>query len=514
MWGCHWFIPKPCFIHARGVSCRWLATVIGIVPFRPNARRRTIRAPSSDNRDQEHIDWDDVRDYVVDRIKRVGRRIDVEKVRKYVDERSDGYDYGRQFDAFIDNLTKRGYLTPSRRHKRRPPRPSRPARPFGMTADDTSLQRDSYRDGETDGSTEQSGLFRTFNRYRERIRRKLRRTRTGFRVHLSVFAGVNIFLLMIWGITGGGFPWFLIPAAGWAIGIANHLNVFVQRIKQSRELAAQPDLTNRETRLVSAMHSARTSFGSHLTTAVSVSLFFAIIHAITGGGFPWHLIPSGVLALAVFIHYSNYGPKVRRMRRTITDWIRGRRRMGEVDGSSASAEELGEREPAIIQEASAIRRAIIQQAAGAKTDGIDIGSDLETLLDTYVAQIRSLASKSADMDRLVAELPIVELEKDRATLVRRRTRAESDAVRLEYDKSIAEVDQQIASLKEVEQSREVIDLRLRSAMNLMKQLQIDLARAKGATISNTSSFDLLRSKSDELSTYIRDLEAGYSELET
>jgi hypothetical protein len=43
-----------------------------------------------------------------------------------------------------------------------------------------------------------------------------------FQIHATVWFAVNAFLAMIWLMTGGGTPWFLIPAAGWGIGLAAH----------------------------------------------------------------------------------------------------------------------------------------------------------------------------------------------------------------------------------------------------------------------------------------------------
>ena len=44
----------------------------------------------------------------------------------------------------------------------------------------------------------------------------------GFQIHATVWFAVNAFLFMLWLITGAGFPWFLIPAAAWGIGLAAH----------------------------------------------------------------------------------------------------------------------------------------------------------------------------------------------------------------------------------------------------------------------------------------------------
>lgn len=45
----------------------------------------------------------------------------------------------------------------------------------------------------------------------------------GFQIHAAVYLAVNAFLFMIWLMTTpGGFPWFLIPAGGWGIGLVAH----------------------------------------------------------------------------------------------------------------------------------------------------------------------------------------------------------------------------------------------------------------------------------------------------
>jgi hypothetical protein len=44
----------------------------------------------------------------------------------------------------------------------------------------------------------------------------------GFQIHATVWFAVNAFLCLLWAITGFGFPWFVIPAAAWGIGLAAH----------------------------------------------------------------------------------------------------------------------------------------------------------------------------------------------------------------------------------------------------------------------------------------------------
>ena len=62
--------------------------------------------------------------------------------------------------------------------------------------------------------------------YREA--RKRVEEKKGFFMHLAVYICVNIFLVIIWAVTGDGFPWFVFPLGGWGIGILFHfLGVFV-----------------------------------------------------------------------------------------------------------------------------------------------------------------------------------------------------------------------------------------------------------------------------------------------
>ena len=44
----------------------------------------------------------------------------------------------------------------------------------------------------------------------------------GFRIHLTVFLLVNLFLIGIWAAAGGGYFWPVWPILGWGIGVACH----------------------------------------------------------------------------------------------------------------------------------------------------------------------------------------------------------------------------------------------------------------------------------------------------
>jgi hypothetical protein len=55
-----------------------------------------------------------------------------------------------------------------------------------------------------------------------RIARKSAEEKVGFYMHLSIYLGVNLFLIALWYFTGAGFPWFIFPLFGWGIAVAAH----------------------------------------------------------------------------------------------------------------------------------------------------------------------------------------------------------------------------------------------------------------------------------------------------
>lgn len=56
------------------------------------------------------------------------------------------------------------------------------------------------------------------------IERRRARKNRGLMIHATMWAAVSAFLFLIWFITTGpgSFPWFLIPSAGWGIGLVAH----------------------------------------------------------------------------------------------------------------------------------------------------------------------------------------------------------------------------------------------------------------------------------------------------
>lgn len=57
--------------------------------------------------------------------------------------------------------------------------------------------------------------------FREREARQILRRRA-FMVHAAIYVAVNLMLICVWALAGGGFPWFLFPVMGWGVGLVAH----------------------------------------------------------------------------------------------------------------------------------------------------------------------------------------------------------------------------------------------------------------------------------------------------
>jgi fatty acid desaturase len=59
-------------------------------------------------------------------------------------------------------------------------------------------------------------------------------------VHAVLWAAVNLLLIVIWAVTGAGFPWFVFPLFGWLVGVVAHgAVVYVRRSPDDAVMARE-----------------------------------------------------------------------------------------------------------------------------------------------------------------------------------------------------------------------------------------------------------------------------------
>ena len=62
-----------------------------------------------------------------------------------------------------------------------------------------------------------------------------RALRTSVKIHVTIFALVNLMLIAIWAASGGGYFWPIWPLLGWGIGVGAHAALTQAVISGSRK---------------------------------------------------------------------------------------------------------------------------------------------------------------------------------------------------------------------------------------------------------------------------------------
>ncbi|MCG8479534.1 MAG: hypothetical protein MI724_10590, partial [Spirochaetales bacterium] len=131
-----------------------------------------------------------------------------------------------------------------------------------------------------------------------------------------------------------------------------------------------------------------------------------------------------------------------------------------------------------------------------------------------VEQIERLSATQREIATLIGSIAIADLDRDRERLTERLASATNPRLQKEYEQSLVQVDRQRQSYSELLAEREIMHVRISTAINALKQLRIDVARAGSShTRATDGALGDLRTRSEELSRYLRDLQDAYDELE-
>jgi class 3 adenylate cyclase len=484
--------------------------------------------------------YDSVKSMVLQEIKRAGRRIPVEEIRRRIGHRS------ARLDAILESLVEKGFLidsdqdaagssssrpsveihTPAGRFM--PPVHGRPNRVGGRPNASRSWGDGNFsswgdRDEHDDRGDEWDQALSVevapgvrdslVEDYRDHAADVAEKEKAGFRAHLISYLAVNGGLFFLWStIMFGGFPWFVIVAAGWGIGLVSHFTAVRERMRESRELDRFQGLTREQLRIYRKLAKARSNFSGHLISNLATGAFLALLNLIVSPGFFWAVFPIGFMAIGVLSHLPAFKSKEHRLLKRLREAganIGYLLRRGRGD-EEAPAPVTGGRSS---QEAEQIRQRITA-ALGRLPEGSPIGDEITPILDSYVDQIKLLDQKNIELDTIMRDIPIAALDRDLAMLRGKRDRTEDRAMIEEYDKQIHQIEKHQSSQNQLKNEREMMRVRLNMGLNQLRQMEIDLARMTSLSDeAETSSFALLKDKSDELAQYLDDLEAGFRELE-
>jgi class 3 adenylate cyclase len=498
------------------------------------AGTRSGNAPASDTI------YEEIKPLVLDAIKQAGRRLSVREARARIGR------VGTEVDRALEKLATKGFLVRSERSSSRGSSRSPSASESGRGAVEIAMPGQNTFVDELDGKDkwdehrwhhddkramqEDSRWERALSEqgpapgaydplvedYKDYAAHTAEKEKTNFRSHLISYLGVNGGLFALWALTSGfgGFPWFIIVALGWGIGIASHFTHVRQKTRESEELDGAEGLTREQLRVYRKLSRARGAWWGHLVSNVATSGLLLAINLMTSPGFFWALFPIGFMAIGVLSHLPAFKAKENRLLARLKQLgakIGGRfRRRGprhvtetapasQLTGASAEAENVRRR---------------LEKYIESMPESSPLGEDFLPVLESYVDQIKLLDQKSREIEQIVSGIPVAELERDLSNLRHERELAGAEKVVSEYDNSIRQIEKQRSSYSELKNEQQILKLRLNSGLNQLRQMEIDVARMRNlSSDEELASVRMLREKAGELNSYLGDLQAGYRELE-
>jgi hypothetical protein len=328
------------------------------------------------------------------------------------------------------------------------------------------------------------------------------------RIHAASFGIVNALIVLVWALTSrGAHPWFLYPLGAWAIGLATHF-VAVQ-MGRRHGLEQIGDFTPEQRRILRKVQRGERRLALHVASYAATSAFLFLINMVTTPAFPWFLFPVGGWAVGALAHRLFHRTKRRSLLRRLERLGVNRRELARLtDGAQAR-----DVRSTLVEEARRISGHLTAQISESRELSKRWASEMSPLLQTFMTQIDELDQRRIEIDKVLDESAEETLVEEIATLASRLETAQDPSLRSEYESSIAQHEQQRDSLQQLKNHREILYLRIRSALVALKKLQMDFAHIKGLEAAGAPyALDALRDKSRELSRYLADLKIGYGEL--
>lgn len=351
--------------------------------------------------------------------------------------------------------------------------------------------------------------------YRRRLKEAARsEKKSHFGTHLGVFAATNIFLGALNIFTSPGFPWSLIVAGGWGIGLVSHLRAVFNRRKKKKRQALSKTKTKEQKFLINELSKLENGFNQHLTSFVSTNAFLMMLNLITSRGklFPWFLFVFGGWGIGMVAHWFGFKNKMKTIVKSLESQgvdIKALDR-GFIPGRFQPGRETNP----YLMEAAALKDDMLKDMANNSELKEHWGEEIEVLLNNFTTQIRELVKMNTELNEVTCQIDGDGLSDSIARLEDKRAAAANDELLTEYDRSITQYNHQLKTLEDLKNKQEVIQLRLDSSLVLLKQLKLDAARIKNIkTLEEPHVLREIRNKSSELSLYVDDLAEGLKELD-
>jgi len=399
----------------------------------------------------------------------------------------------------------------------------------GQKASDEETWQKDYRPKKHRAGQGFRGRFADFRTYKDELLKKNDKKKKGIVGEIIVFAVVNSFFWfrgshsMMGG--GGGVPWLQLLSSVWGLGVLESIVGTAMTSRQAKEIEGLENLDRGQTKELKSINDQKKSIKERVFGTLRLMAIMSFVGFGLKTWVPWASLPVSVADQSLITTLVTTLPVGISTLVTVIKLIsflatnpRRHRKLLEAIRENPSPEPAEEAETPDIGDLG-VYRAIYDEAVDSadaienelkKTDAA-LAAEISPELKKYKAQVLQLATSAHEIDRLTGEIPMEALMRDKAVLREKLSEA-SPALRREYEGSIAEIEKQEASFKTLGEQKEIINLRLRSSVNQINQLRLDIAKAKaassGAGALGESTLDSLHRRFEELAHNAEDLNQG------
>ncbi|MFW6253173.1 MAG: 2TM domain-containing protein [bacterium] len=356
--------------------------------------------------------------------------------------------------------------------------------------------------------------------YRSQAQELAQRSSLSTLKHIGIYLAVNTGLTAIWITSGVSFPWVVFPAFGWLMGLSSDIASTICRRRHADVLTGSKRPSARHLPLLRSRQKAERK---HLKDAI-VNPFIILgltVFNVVSSSFPWAVFPGVILGIAALGSVVSLRKQQRDTATRLAQagyeieakkpWWR------RIFGSSPTPDTVSIAAPQDNTTRSKARvlaseiRAQLQRIGGSS----DTHGEISETVDECARVVEELEQKHRELSELLTELDRDDLDRERAELTRQLASTSDHVLAGEYSNAIAGIDRQLSGIQVLQREREVVSLRLQSALGSLKQLRVDLARIQHAgSAEELSAAREIDERTREMSAYLRDLGAAYQDMNT
>lgn len=330
----------------------------------------------------------------------------------------------------------------------------------------------------------------------------------GFKIHMGITAGISAFLIFLNALVEP-FPFSIIVTGALAIPFWPHLANWLTVRKEKEELENIESLEPEGLEILRKFLRKRRNLRVVQYTGGGIVGFLTLLNLIlsfTGDlSFPhlMSLIPGAAILLPIAVGTFSVKNALKNLKQKLTPLIKtGNKKSGIKPGSPESG--ISE----IQADAQKIAKKINAQLDRLGGDSKDNFSTIRTEVEHYITLFGTINKQQKRLDHLLDDNKAHLLSNEMENFQNRLEGTQNEALQLEYKKAINQINQQLTSVKELEDQKELLVLKAKNGLNTLKQLNLDLVKED----IEATSLEGLKERSDELSQYLKDLSDSYNSL--